>query len=380
MIENIKAFGSKQDNSLITLSAVIPAVEDGKIWINIAKEGTWKGHPVGDVVFTHSVFEKIVANFEAIDNDLHLSYGHGAVPGQPRPAAGWLKKMKIIGDQLWALVEPTKRALQMIQDEEYKYCSSVVKFASNDRKTNKSIGAELFEVGLTNTPFIDGLEPIHLSRETFMKTDETTKLADAPAPDAEPDAPQDATQSAPEAAPIDGLKATLGLDEETTDADVFAFLELVFEALGDALQPAIDQAAGKEPAPMEDAPAPDAPVENEAPTKDAVELSAVEELKNLKLENRVDKAINDKLVTVAQRDYLIKLGRTSDELLDEHLKLAAASPAVPEAVTASKPPVESDTVVLSREDVPASKQGLIDMYLATGRFSLQEAISKATAA
>lgn len=162
------AFPWAQKRHAIALRSMLPLVSDDAptTWIEAAFVGTWEGHPSGPFEFTLDTFKQIIANFEAQANPVPLTYEHPAHSGdgQPIPAAGWVHELKIEGESLMALVEFTPRAAQMVKDGEYRFSSVVVDFEATDRETGETRGAELYELAITNTPFLDGQRPIKLSR------------------------------------------------------------------------------------------------------------------------------------------------------------------------------------------------------------------------
>jgi len=66
--------------------------------------------------------------------------------GQPAPAAGWLKRLDVRDTGIWAFVEWTEKARQMVAAREYRFVSPTINI---DAKRNilKIVGA-----GLTNRP------------------------------------------------------------------------------------------------------------------------------------------------------------------------------------------------------------------------------------
>lgn len=132
-------------------------------WVHMAREGLWKGHHSGHVIeFTSEIFAAFVDRFNATKNATAAKYGHP--DGDDFPAAGWVLDVEIRPTGLWGLVEFTPRAAQSIADGEFRYCSVEFALASIDRETGEPAGPVLSGLGLTNVPFIDGLEPITLSR------------------------------------------------------------------------------------------------------------------------------------------------------------------------------------------------------------------------
>lgn len=153
--------------SVVRLRARLPLVagDAPRTWIDLAYTGSWKGHHAGEFEFTQEVFANIVKRFEEQKNPIPVTYEHPEKHmGTPIVAAGWIHDLKISDGHLWGLTEFTPDAAQMVKNGEYRFCSVVVDFASVDRKSGEDAGPELYEVGLTNTPFLDGQRPIALSR------------------------------------------------------------------------------------------------------------------------------------------------------------------------------------------------------------------------
>lgn len=175
--------------SSVQLRAALPLVsnDSARTWVHLAYEGTWKGHPDGDFSFTADTFNNIVALFNAQKNPVPLTYEHPMKgTGQPVPAAGWIHALEVKDGSLWGYVEFTPQAADMVKAGEYKFCSVVVDLESVDRESGDMVGPELYEVGLTNTPFLDGQKPITLSRGAVSNyaeraSGETSKTAVASA-------------------------------------------------------------------------------------------------------------------------------------------------------------------------------------------------------
>ena len=60
----------------VLLRGMLPMVREGaaQTWVDVAFEGTWRGHRAGEFSFTREVFEEIVANFRANPNPVPLDY------------------------------------------------------------------------------------------------------------------------------------------------------------------------------------------------------------------------------------------------------------------------------------------------------------------
>lgn len=184
MPEIVHALGARRASMFVQLDAlraVGPLVTDDapKRWMHCARPGEWAGYLAEDgstieFEFTTELFEQAVANFNRESNPVTLTYGHpdyaeAAKIGAPILSAGWIHELEARDDGLWAFVEFTPRAAAHIDAGELRYCSVVLDFDAVDRVSGDSIGGYLYEVGLTNRPFIDGLTPIRLSRRDGLR-------------------------------------------------------------------------------------------------------------------------------------------------------------------------------------------------------------------
>ena len=168
--------------------------------MNVAIEGEWLGHPAGPFTMDAGKMQQCIDRFEQQANPMVVDYEHNSMGGDSR-AAGWVQSLYCKhgddGAELWAHVEWTPTAAAMIKNGEYRYCSPVIDFGAKDRATGEHVPVELFNVALTNNPFLDGMHPIQLSRVAAAqpppekKPEDGEAKADAPPPDGE-DAPAEA--------------------------------------------------------------------------------------------------------------------------------------------------------------------------------------------
>ena len=203
-------------------------------WAHVAMLGEWDGHSKGSFAFTQEAFSQILKNFSAQSNPIPWDYEHdtfSAVSTGPKPASGWIKRLELRnnGTELWAYVDWTQRAAQMIRDGEYRFCSPVVDFESIDRKSNEPIGAELLSVALTNNPFLDGQQPLKLTwtaaaepKGAPQQPPPVPAMAAPPHVDAIPPPPPAATDP-------DAADDALG---DGSDADASALLNVFADASG----------------------------------------------------------------------------------------------------------------------------------------------------
>lgn len=180
--------------------------------MHIAMAGEWSGHPSGAFAFTGAVFDQMIANFERQKTPLMIDYDHSVPNTGDTRAAGWILKLeKRVGNdgpELWALVELTKRAAEMVEAGEYRFNSPWFTMNGIDRVTGEDIGPELLNVALTNNPFLDGQKPLRLSRtggdsKSFAAAVFAAAAPPPPPPKTKDDKDED-EQQAPAAPPPEG--------------------------------------------------------------------------------------------------------------------------------------------------------------------------------
>jgi len=208
------------------------------VWVNVALEGVYRGHPMHPVVdFRREVFDAVVANlhshpdYEAGANGVGMShvvpydYEHasemdptrGSVPQQGAPAAGWVLDLEVRDApdgtaQLWALTEFLPAALEQVRSGAYENTSVCVWPNGKDPVSGKAIGPVLTSVALTNHPFIQGLERIAASVSVW----------------GEAESPEEA---------VVGLRDIFGLGAEADAAAVLVELEQFQRMLVDGTAP-----------------------------------------------------------------------------------------------------------------------------------------------
>lgn len=306
-------------------------------WIDIAGPGEWKGHPAGPFTLTAEVFASCIAAFDAQANPIVVDYDHASLEVHPNggaPAAGWVQALEMRGDRLWACVEWTERAAAGIRSGEYRYCSGVFDFDATDRETGGRTVCAMDSVALTNRPFIDGQQPIALSRQALT---ENTMPDEAPAPAQVDDAGKMLAARLMEATGMDAAALLAALD---------AKLESVVAALkGEA--PATAPAPAAAPA----APAAVTPASDVAAlTAQVTALSAnlaAREAELAPLRAAAAKVADDALV--AEVDAGVKAGKVAPSARAEFVKLAREAPTAFRAILAAMPA----TTVLAPSTAPA---------------------------
>ena len=131
-------------------------------WINTAK---------GRFLVDDAAMNLIIQAFGAKKNDTVIDYEHQTLKDVIAPAAAWIKRLINRGPEgLWGEVEWTPRALEFVKNKEYRYLSPVIFARKSD---NRAI--LLHSCGLTNTPAIDGMNPL-ANKETEVNSMEFLKM------------------------------------------------------------------------------------------------------------------------------------------------------------------------------------------------------------
>lgn len=115
----------------------------------------WVRSQAGDFLADEAAMALIVQAWASRQVDVVIDYEHQSLGEGPAPAAGWIRDLSVAEDGLYAEVEWTPKAAEMIRAREYRYLSPAVGIRESDRRA-----VFLHSVALTNTPAIDGMRPI----------------------------------------------------------------------------------------------------------------------------------------------------------------------------------------------------------------------------
>lgn len=154
----------------------------GRVWNQIAKVGSWAGHPTGPFQLNETHFEEMVRNFRATQNRrIQVDFEHaseadgsaGSIPVLGAPAQAWIYELDNRGsDGLWALMEWLEPARTYVREGKYQFISPAVHFNARDRVSGERIGARLRSAGLTNNPFLDGMQRLAARDEAEDDSDD----------------------------------------------------------------------------------------------------------------------------------------------------------------------------------------------------------------
>ncbi|MFH1745668.1 MAG: phage protease [Planctomycetota bacterium] len=129
-------------------------------------------------IFTRQHAESARRWFEGLGRKLAIDYEHQSLDrfntrsDGLRPAAGWIGKLEVRADGLWATdVTWTERACELLRAGEYRYFSPVIFWTDEDQSDVAALGP----VALTNDPAMCGIQPLTAARR---RADETPTPVD----------------------------------------------------------------------------------------------------------------------------------------------------------------------------------------------------------
>jgi phage I-like protein len=135
--------------------------EGGATWLHAMPIGAIR-HPVHGVLeFTAERLARFADNVRrrARGIDLDVDYDHKTDPAKGRKAAGWITSAEVRPDGLWIAVAFTDEARREIRAGHWRYLSPefVEEWTDTSGQRWRDV---LLGAGLTNRPFLKGLQPI----------------------------------------------------------------------------------------------------------------------------------------------------------------------------------------------------------------------------
>lgn len=175
-----------EENVQILVPIELEENEEPKpVWQPIMYTGEFDHSAYGKFKVTKEDLENAVKVFEsgALGTERSSNYQHASHDRDPEKAkaSGWIKKLRVVGDKLEALWEPTRRALQFIRNKEFKFVSP--EFVRNWKDENgQERGFTVLGFAVTNVNFLKKRAiPLALTEERkyelFGDTQKKTKKA-----------------------------------------------------------------------------------------------------------------------------------------------------------------------------------------------------------
>jgi phage I-like protein len=157
-------------------------------WIQVLRTGKFWSPRYKNFAVTTATLARMVENFKTVTpktpTELPLDYNHGT--NRPETieqgkAAGWIQDLEVRedGTELWAHVRLTAEAADLVRNEEYRFVSATFEFDhvhTDGEHRKKSIGPTLASAALTNTPFVEGMAPVKLAKESAVALDDDAAM------------------------------------------------------------------------------------------------------------------------------------------------------------------------------------------------------------
>ena len=148
---------------------VLSLADVSQSWAQVLRAGHFVHPAYGEFDVTPDDLASMVANFQSgvrpkAPTRLVVDYDHGELTGR---AAGWVTDLEVRagGTELWAQVEWTDEAAELIRRKEYQFTSAEFTSQYVDKETGESRGATLLAFAITNRPFVEGMQPLALSEQ-----------------------------------------------------------------------------------------------------------------------------------------------------------------------------------------------------------------------
>jgi len=259
-------------------------------WIMAMPLGKYKHPDYGMIDITPERVSRFADN---VNNNargiaLDIDYDHKEYSGE---AAGWVTQAEAKPDGLWLLVDWTQKAYEAIKSKAYRYFSPEFDDAWSDPRTGEKFKDVLFGGGITNRPFLKGIQPLNLSE---FYTDRKVALKENGSMDPEQ---------------IKELAAKLGLGDNATPEMLFGALMM---KLGGDAKPADPPKSDANP------PDPNQPPAGPDPTKKNEENGAPvtqqfsEEIKNSPLVKKLTEALETQSKKFAEMELASNIKRLNE--------------------------------------------------------------------
>lgn len=190
--------------------------------IQILSLGHWEHPKQGPFDVTTDTVRQCVNNFRTSGRDVVIDYEHQTLSGKEAPAAGWIKEMiNKGGEGLWGIIEWTDKAREYIRGKEYRFQSPVLLLNSKSKTSGERIGAVIHSAGLTNSPFVDGLQPIINKEEVKSEMNFLQKIKELFGLTADTATEDDALQAVTGLTKfVTAIKEALGLQADASQTQV----------------------------------------------------------------------------------------------------------------------------------------------------------------
>lgn len=166
----------------------LPALEEGaeqtnSSWAQVLRTGKFQLGPDRELDITTEMLDQMVENSKRY-NEAPFDFDHLGTSGKGKAgdgkAAGWAKKWERRGDKLYAFVEWTAEAADLIRKKAYRYVSATFLPKFFDPEAKKDVGPRLLGAAITNYPFVTGMDPLSFAEIADISlTDREQRVASA---------------------------------------------------------------------------------------------------------------------------------------------------------------------------------------------------------
>ena len=284
----------------------------------------------GEFLFDAEAAAAVMQAAQEYGNDLSLDYGHGMFaglavdPAEAGKAAGWFS-LEVRDGELWATkVRWTKRAAAYLSEKEYRFISPAFRHDAKHKRISR-----LLNVALTNIPKMTSLAPLVAASQAH---------------------------ATPEARTMDlkALIALLSLKSDSSEQDVLTALAALSaqvsqtrELLALCSAGTVSEALGKVRA-WQEAAGRTAAVEAKLAQAEAAS-------RKLEIDTLLDKAVADKKVMPAEREFLASMAANDLDKFKGYLSARVAAPGVLPGVVNPPKGGETSTVTLSQSDLDVAR-------------------------
>jgi len=161
--------------------------------IEMLRAGNFRHPRYGDIKFDRKYFTQAIENF--INNVIERELSFDSVHAPQEGATAWVKRLGLASRKfrdgkrrpvLTGDVELTDWGRKLVEGKRFKYFSVEVRDNFRDKETNQPYGPTVMGGGMTNRPFIPGMQSILMSEDEVANADQDGK----PAIEADVDEPE----------------------------------------------------------------------------------------------------------------------------------------------------------------------------------------------
>lgn len=152
--------------------------------VQLLRTGSFKHPSYGKFSITEAHLHSMAKNLSegARGIDVAIDYNHES----EKEAAAWMSKPEVAaldkgGHGLFVDADWTPPAQEKLRNKEFKYLSADFTLSYTDPETSKNFGPTLFGAGLTNRPFVKGMDSVIQLSENPEGEDEMNELEKAQA-------------------------------------------------------------------------------------------------------------------------------------------------------------------------------------------------------